>query len=114
MTDQYAQWPQQGSMSYPDPASTFEPSLYNGAHGLPAAQSNQIAKRNMGQQLVPRASYNDTTAEAWPAVQNSTVQTPADGWADENDDINRKAEVAKRETQAKRKQIPPFVQKLSR
>ena len=68
----------------------------------------------MGQQIVPRASYNDTTNETWPVVQDSTVQPPVDSWMDEHDDLNRRAEIAKRETQAKRKQIPPFVQKLSR
>lgn len=68
----------------------------------------------MGQQIVPRTNYNDATSDTWPLVQDNTIQPSAEGWGGDDDDLNRKAEIAKRETQAKRKQIPPFVQKLSR
>ena len=114
MTDPYVPWPQQNSISYPDPTSGYGSNLYASANGIPATHSNQLARRSMGQQMVPRASYNDSAGEAWPVVPENMVQPPAEGWVNENDDLNQRAEVAKRETQAKRKQIPPFVQKLSR
>ena len=108
MTDHYPHWPQQGAISYADSSSNFEPSPYNGTNGQPAAQSNQLARRTLGQQIVPRNTYNDAI------MQENSAQPSAEQWVAENDDLERRAEVAKRETQAKRKQIPPFVQKLSR
>ena len=114
MAEPYVQWPQQNSVSYSDPTNNFGTSLYNGAHGLPASSSNQLARRPPGQQIVPRTNYNDATSDTWPLIQDSSIQASADGWVGDDDDLNRKAEIAKRETQAKRKQIPPFVQKLSR
>lgn len=35
-------------------------------------------------------------------------------WRNNSDDLDQKALAAQRDAQAKRKQIPPFVQKLSR
>lgn len=37
-----------------------------------------------------------------------------EGWGESISDLEQRALVAKREAQAKRKQIPPFVQKLRR
>ncbi len=37
-----------------------------------------------------------------------------DGWINADEDLEQKALIAKRDAQAKRKPIPPFVQKLSR
>jgi heat shock transcription factor len=40
---------------------------------------------------------------------------PTDGaWGDDLAELEARAQIAKREAQAKRKQIPPFVQKLNR
>ena len=114
MTDPYVQWPQQNSLPYPDAADNFGSNLYGGAQGPSAPSSNQLARRPLSQQIVPRANYGDATNETWPLVPENAMQPPAEGWVSENDDLNRRAEVAKKETQAKRKQIPPFVQKLSR
>lgn len=46
--------------------------------------------------------------------ENGLQQLNETGWRNEGDDLDQKALVAKRDAQAKRKQIPPFVQKLSR
>ena len=115
MTDPYVQWPPQNPATYPDPSDAFGSNLYTSAGGLPTPpQSNQLTRRSMGQQIMSRPGYNDATAEGWPVVEGNAVQASADGWINGDDDLNRRAETAKRETQAKRKQIPPFVQKLSR
>lgn len=45
---------------------------------------------------------------------NTTQQQVDSAWSDDLDELDRKAAVAKKEAQSKRKQIPPFVQKLSR
>lgn len=117
LSDQYANWAQQGSASYSDPSNTFEPTPYNGLHGLPTPQSNQLAKRTMVQPMVPRTSYIDATSDTWPVVEDGTAQSEEDNWANENEEMNqmiRRAEIAKRESQGKKKGIPPFIQKLSR
>jgi heat shock transcription factor len=69
--------------------------------------SGQLVRRNPNHQLAPRgrnawdAFSNDKQGE-WPPVP------------DEDDDLEQKALMARRDAQSKRKQIPPFVQKLSR
>ena len=114
MTDPYVQWPQQNSLVYPDPANSPGQQPYNGTHEVPAATSNQLTRRAIGQQMVPRANIYDANSEAWPLVQDTSIQTPREGRASEDDDLDRRADIAKKDQQAKRKQIPPFVQKLSR
>lgn len=66
------------------------------------APSNQLVRRNTNQQLAARdyGAYG---------------QVGQPGWEHEDDeDLEAQAMRAKKEAQAKRKQIPPFVQKLSR
>ena len=116
-TNQYLQWPQQNANTYPDPSGNYGSDPYNGvsqSHGLPMTPSGQLARRSLGQQLVSRADYSDGSNESWPVLADGVGQ-PADGsLLNQDDDLDRRAELAKRETQTKRKQIPPFVQKLSR
>ena len=76
--------------------------------------SDQLATRSTSQQLVPRADYNGLNNGTWPVLVDAVGQPASGASLNQNDDLDRKADVAKRETQAKRKQIPPFVQKLSR
>ena len=69
----------------------------------------------MSQHLVTRGGYNNAGNEAWPAVADGSLHQPSEAsWMNDDDDLEQRAMVAKRESQAKRKQIPPFVQKLSR
>lgn len=53
-----------------------------------------------------------------PFEQTSVSAAPessgGDGWGESLAELEQRALVAKREAQAKRKQIPPFVQKLRR
>ncbi len=114
---------------YPDP-NGYNVNNY-GANGLsqPAfdqslpASSTQLARRPVNRgQLVPtgqRPVY-ENAADPWVQFGDETMldqQNINGGVMEENDNIElleEKAAVAKRDAQAKRKQIPPFVQKLSR
>ncbi|KAH8590134.1 hypothetical protein B0O99DRAFT_691787 [Bisporella sp. PMI_857] len=82
--------------------------------------STQLARRPMNRQLVQttqRTPY-DQSVESWGQFGDDMVVDAQNQAAplEETDNIElleEKAAVAKREAQAKRKQIPPFVQKLS-
>jgi heat shock transcription factor, other eukaryote len=80
------------------------------------SQNTQLARRPLNQQLVPTGQRYDNTVDNWFA--DDPMNDPQQGSGmEENDNIElleEKAAVAKRDAQSKRKQIPPFVQKLSR
>jgi heat shock transcription factor len=67
--------------------------------------SGQLVRRNQNQQLASRRGQWDgfpsPTQQQWETV-------------DDDEELEQKAAIAKKDAQAKRKQIPPFVQKLSR
>lgn len=102
---------------YSDP-SAYDTNNYN-AYGLNHAQpqtygvnvgpmqpSTELVRRTRNQQLAPQNGQQ----EQW-----SNVQGMGPPVYDEDDaELERRAEIAKTEGQAKRKQIPPFIQKLSR
>ncbi|KAK4166127.1 putative heat shock factor protein [Cladorrhinum sp. PSN259] len=79
------------------------------------APSNALARRQNSRALVPsggRVPF-EQVPDAWDA---GFLQSPSSTTVDEHDNIERLEEMAqraKRDAQAKRKQIPPFVQKLS-
>lgn len=120
--DQYMSWNQQPSSSssstYPDSIGNYNTNLYNVGtqpHAESVSGSNQLARRGVGQQLVSRVSCNNGGNDTWPLVADEGIQQAnEDAWMNNGDDLEQRAIIAKRETQAKRKQIPPFVQKLSR
>ncbi|GAB7343792.1 hypothetical protein MBLNU457_1765t1 [Dothideomycetes sp. NU457] len=114
----------QGSPMVPDPSfsqfnaenfanTTFDPNIYPSfGLGQPAnlptvksSPSNQLVRRNTNQQLMVGNQAQDqwlappTTGAAWEVN-------------DSDQELDRKAAMAKRDAQAKRKQIPPFVLKL--
>ena len=68
----------------------------------------------MGQELVSRHNLGDGNNETWPILTDGVGQSTNGSLLNSEDDLDRRAELAKQQTQAKRKQIPPFVQKLSR
>jgi heat shock transcription factor len=81
--------------------------------------STVLARRQSSRALVPtaaRAAFD--RPDSWTGFgEDPGYLQPADASMDEHDNIERLEEMAqraKREAQAKRKQIPPFVQKLSR
>ncbi|KAK4227990.1 putative heat shock factor protein [Podospora fimiseda] len=78
--------------------------------------SNALARRQNIRALVPTGGRLplEQVSDTWDA---NFLQSPSTTSVDEHDNIERLEEAAqraKREAQAKRKQIPPFVQKLSR
>jgi heat shock transcription factor, other eukaryote len=108
---EFLQWSQgPDNTTYPDPA-TFNLNSYtgNGITQAPydqsvPATSTQLARRPINRQL---GQFGD----------DSILDPKNPGAMEETDSIEaleEKATAAKREAQAKRKQIPPFVQKLSR
>jgi heat shock transcription factor len=84
--------------------------------------SNSLARRQMNRALIPtnsRANF-DGSVDTWGNFvgdENALLQQNSGENITEQDNIElleEMAQKAKREAQAKRKQIPPFVQKLSR
>ncbi|KAI6378090.1 hypothetical protein MCOR25_002335 [Pyricularia grisea] len=82
--------------------------------------TNVIARRPAGSSraLITRQQYDGLSTDPWPSFGDETALMPANGVVnplDENDNIallEERAARAKRDAQANRKQIPPFVQKL--
>jgi heat shock transcription factor len=86
------------------------------------APSNSLARRQMNQALVPtnpRAAF-DPSGDVWANFvgdENALLQQNGSETMTTQENIEaleEQAQKAKRDAQAKRKQIPPFVQKLSR
>ncbi|KAI9871136.1 MAG: stress-responsive transcription factor hsf1 [Pleopsidium flavum] len=119
--EQFLRWgqnpPSNEASVYPDPTTNYSPNIYGGlphSQGVPIPQSNQITRRSTNQQLVTRGrTFNDTSSDQWSGLGDGSTQAMAEGWVNGDDDLEQKALVAKRDAQAKRKPIPPFVQKLS-
>lgn len=83
------------------------------------APSTALARRQSNRALVSGSrSPFDRGSDHWNGYSNEPgYLQAANSGLDEHDNIERLEEMAqraKREAQAKRKQIPPFVQKLSR
>ncbi|PBP23797.1 heat shock transcription factor (hsf) [Diplocarpon rosae] len=99
------------------PGTLLSPSPFD--QSVPAV-STQLARRPMNnRQLGPTAQrmQYENASDPWGQFgDDSTLDSNGIGVMEENDNIElleEKAAIAKRESQAKRKQIPPFVQKLS-
>jgi hypothetical protein len=105
-------WSQQGDYVAPSATSDYQFAMPDGANYLnPAAQplsdgtafvpngSQELVRRNANQQLAP---------------MNTFMWQNGEGSPDEEEDLTRRAQEAKREAEANKKGIPPFVQKLSR
>lgn len=116
--DQFLQWGQNPSNminpSFPDP------SAYNPVGAFPPNQDmhsatavpGQIARRNPQNQLVNRSRGYGQPPVPYGDHGGSTGDPVA---SEENlDELYRRASAAKKDAQARRKQIPPFVQKLRR
>jgi heat shock transcription factor len=81
--------------------------------------STALARRPPNRALVPtvhRPAY-EQNPESWQNFDDSSLVPISNGQVEETDDVEvleERALQAKRDAQTKRKQIPPFVQKLSR
>ncbi|KAK4101079.1 hypothetical protein N658DRAFT_516257 [Parathielavia hyrcaniae] len=99
-----------------NPYAMVQASPYGGGIQPP---STALARRQSSRALVPTAARSpfDRTPDSWNGFgEDAPFLQPANGTVEEHDSLERLEEMAqraKREAQAKRKQIPPFVQKLS-
>jgi hypothetical protein len=67
---------------------------------------NQLANRGR--------SHNDSNGLQWVDSATGSGQPLDSAWNDDIEALEQRAQTAKKTAQEKRKQIPPFVQKLSR
>ena len=111
--DQFLQWGQTGqpAASYNDNSYSMNSNTY--PQNSPQPQPSNSLTRRPIPQLTSRARMTDDPNQ-W--IDNSNgVGGPQDPeWGDDIAELEAKAQVAKKEAQTKRKQIPPFVQKLNR
>ena len=98
--------------SYSD-APTYNNSA-NNFNGNGAQPSNQLTRRPMNQLANRGRSYNESPGLQWVDSANGGGQQLDSAWNDDIDALEQRAQTAKKIAQEKRKQIPPFVQKLSR
>lgn len=117
-SDQFAQWsPQVISQQIPGytaQSNNYGQQTYSNAMDqtvIGATSQNQLSRRPASNQLATRPGESNG---AWPDTSLTPTQQSYNAELDGGDDLDRRAEAAKREMQANRKQIPPFVQKLSR
>lgn len=118
--DQFLQWGQNPPANVVN-TSFVDPSAYNTAayastqdlNGPAASTSNQLTRRPPTNQLVSR-NRGYEQAPATYAENAAGAGTGEGVWGESIEELYNRAQTAKREAQAKRKQIPPFVQKLSR
>lgn len=111
--DQFFGWEQTNPAQnvYQDP-SMFDPLSVPLAYpNNNATPSNQIARRPMNQ-IATRLNTNGGQWMPEPTSAKPGPETPT--WEDDIDDLEEKAQIAKKDAQTKRKAIPPFVLKLRR
>ncbi|KAI4212072.1 MAG: hypothetical protein LQ351_005254 [Letrouitia transgressa] len=109
----YLQWSQPVA-GHPRPqASTNFSQLPYQSIGQEQFPSNQLTRRPLNQDVIQRAPYGNGPSEQWPNFQSDAVQQHNEtALQQQADDLDQKALAAQRDAQSKRKQIPPFVQKL--
>ena len=105
--------------SYQDP-STYDSYPNNGMSTTQQTDmqftpsAHMLTRRPLNQNLVAQ-NYANAGNGSWNAAENGGGSVPAgDTWPAQYDELDQRAEMAKRDSQSKRKQIPPFIQKLSR
>ncbi|KAL3458944.1 hypothetical protein BJX64DRAFT_209630 [Aspergillus heterothallicus] len=118
--EQFLQWGQNPPSSAVAVPSFPSLNSYNTSAGQAAptqdiasapTASNQIARRQPANQLVNRNRTYEQPSASFPDQDAGSGESG--GWSESLEELYQRANAAKREAQAKRKQIPPFVQKLS-
>jgi heat shock transcription factor len=88
------------------------------SQAMPATPSTALARRGTNRALVPTVPRQvfDSSSEPWNNFGEDFQQQQTHAMEDHEsiEALEERALRAKREAQNKRKQIPPFVQKLSR
>lgn len=90
-------------------ASVSQHSNYTGDVG---AGLNQLARRPANHLAARDRGRGDSSDLHW--TDKASGQQMEGAWGDDLNELKQRAQAAKREAQSKRKQIPPFVQKLAR
>lgn len=132
--DQFLQWGQNPPANTVN-ASTLPDNAFNPAAFAPpqdasapaATASNQLARRQANQnqnqnqnqhqnqnQIVSRNRGYEQPPASYVENGGPNGNGESGAWGESLEELYRRALTAKRDSQAKRKQIPPFVQKLSR
>ena len=94
-------------LGYQQPQPLTDDQFFDwGSNGQPQYQQTQIARRPIQDMTRP------TQVMARPTQWMN--ETPEQTWSDDIDELVAKAQVAKKDAQSRRKQIPPFVMKLHR
>ena len=84
--------------------TTYNSELGGGANQLARRPANQVMSRGRGP--------GDSRDLQW--TEQGNAQRLQGAWGDDLDELKQRAQGAKRDSQSKRKQIPPFVQKTAR
>ena len=104
--DQFLQW---GSAGIPQSYDNTSAYVMNNGYPQNAPSSNQLARRPINQAMT-RTTNHENVGNQWSDHdQSNTTEGP---WLDIQE-LEAKAQIAKQDAKAKRKQIPPFVQKLN-
>ena len=125
--EQYVKWGQNGGQEFLDPTGYNNLAAY-GVNGTVNQQyqqsmpgsSTQLARRPGNHHLVstvPRASYDTNVDPRASFGGDDQALETHNGVMEDTDNVEvleERAIIAKRDATSKRKQIPPFVQKLSR
>lgn len=120
--DQFLQWGQNPPTNTVN-TSAISDNSYNAAGFAPpkdasapaATESNQLARRQANQsQMISRNRGYEQPPASYVENGGSNGNGESGAWGESIEELYRRALAAKRDSQAKRKQIPPFVQKLSR
>ncbi|KAL9613800.1 MAG: hypothetical protein Q9167_001691 [Letrouitia subvulpina] len=109
----YLQWNQPvAAHPHPEASNNFSQLPYQSV-SQEQVPSNQLTRRPLSQDVVQRAPFNNGPSEQWPNFQSDAIQQHNEtALQQQADDLDQKALAAQRDAQSKRKQIPPFVQKL--
>lgn len=81
---------------------------------MPTSATNEDMGYRPDSQMDIVKYHNNNTLSGFQPVPGYEMQAVPQGYLNQEDDLDRQALRAKRDAEAKRKQIPPFVQKLSR
>lgn len=88
----------------------------------PAMNQQTYPQNNVGSELTklsypvatgPVQPYDNSISEVYPMINNAAVNSMQGGFT-EDEELERRANLAKRDADGKKRQIPPFIQKLSR
>lgn len=78
---------------------------------VPCSPAASKTMRYIPESQMDMVKYNNNNIMGVPGYE---MKAPSQGYPSQEDDLDQQALRAKRDAEAKRKQIPPFVQKLSR